>query len=175
MVEVVFWTYCGQWSCCNTGAKDHSTITHIFRAAPPDNPLGGNTPADTTGYTATPYRALDQAGLENSSAGGVNPKASIESGLGGDPDIGFNSVYDCGSLGLVVHLFIGDAITSESNPSTQYGVDVGAPYFWSDDLFFGNNYREKLDANSFYDAVQTLHKTGTLANDDAVPTSGGED
>ena len=89
--------------------------------------------------------------------------------LGGDPGILGRSVYDGGSLRLVGHLFIGGAVTSESMPPTSNDIDFGAPDFCSDDLFFGNEFRNKLDSNVFYGAVKTLHKTGTLTTDTAVP------
>ena len=52
---------------------------------------------------------------------------------------------------------------------------VRASDFWSDELFFSDEFRNKLDADAFYDSVETLHKTGTLATDDAVSNSGEKD
>ena len=92
-----------------------------------------------------------------------------------NPEIGGNSVYDDGSLSLMGHIFIGGAVTSESKPPTSDDVYIGAPDFLSDDIFFSNEFRKNLYADEFYDAVKTLHKTGTLATDSAAPTSGDED
>ena len=175
MAEVVFWTFCGQWCFYNIGAEEHSTTTHIRRAVLLDNQLVGNFPADTTGSSSPLSGALPQSGPANSASVGVNPIASISSDLGGDPDIGQNSVYDVGSLRLTSHFFIGGAITSETKPPTSDDVDVGAPDFWYEDIFFGDEFCDKLDDDAFYDAVETLHKTGTLATDATVPTSGDED
>ena len=72
-------------------------------------------------------------------------------------------------------LFIGGDITSESNPPTPDDVDVRALDFCSDDIFFSDDFRNKLDADAFYDVVENLHKTGTLATESAVPTSVNED
>lgn len=68
-------------------------------------------------------------------------------------------------------LFIGVAITSESNPTTLDDVDDRDPDFCYDDLLFSDYFRDKLDADTFYDAVETLSKNGTLATDATVPTS----
>ena len=126
MAEVVFWTFCGQWCFYNIGAEEHSTTTHIRRAVLLDNQLVGNFPADTTGSSSPLSGALPQSGPANSASVGVNPIASISSDLGGDPDIGQNSVYDVGSLRLTSHFFIGGAITSETKPPTSDDVDDGA-------------------------------------------------
>ena len=74
----------------------------------------------------------------------------------------------------MVHLFIGGAVTSESNTPTSNDVDFGAPDFWSDELFFRDEVRNKLDADMFYDAVETLHKNATLATDNTVIIPGDE-
>ena len=90
--------------------------------------------------------------------------------LGGDPSIGFESVYDCVSLSLMDKLFIGGVVTSNPNPPSLNDVDFGVPDFCSDDLFFRNEFRGKLDADSFYDAVDTIHKTGTLTTNTTIST-----
>ena len=72
----------------------------------------------------------------------------------------------------MVDLFIGGSITYESNPLTPNDLDVGAPDFCSDDIIFIDEFRNNLDADEFYDAVETFHKTGKLATDTTVPTPG---
>ena len=49
------------------------------------------------------------------------------------------------------HLFIGDVVTCESKPPTSNYVDVGAPDFWYDGLFFSNEFHNNLDADVFYE------------------------
>ena len=72
------------------------------------------------------------------------------------------------------HLFIGGAVTYEPKPPTLNDLYVGAPDFCYNYLLFGDEFRDKLDAEDFYDAVKTLHKTGTIADDSTVPTPGNE-
>ena len=63
------------------------------------------------------------------------------------------------------NLFIAGAVTSESEPPTPDYVDVGAPYFYTDDLFFSNIIQDKLEADKFYDTAVNLHETGALLTD----------
>ena len=105
----------------------------------------------------------------------MNPKASIAGDLGGDPDIGGKSVYDVGSLSLIIHIFIGGDITSESKPPPSDDVDVGTPDFCSDYHFFSNKFCDNLYADAFFDTVETLQNNLTLVTDTAVPTSGDDD
>ena len=95
--------------------------------------------------------------------------------LGDNPDIGGDSVFDYGYLSLMGQLFICGFVTSESKPSTLDDVDVGAPDFCSGYLFFSNDFQNKLYDDAFYEAVNNVHKTGTLATDAAVSTPGNED
>ena len=170
MVEGVSWTYCGQCHLWTTGDKEHITTTHICRAVPLDNPRGGNPPAVPTENPAPPYVVLAQAGPANNSAIGVNPKAIMEAEFGGYPCIVGNSVYYGVSLIIMGHFFIGGAVTSESNPPTSNDVDVGSPDSWYYDIFFSDEFRDKLDAYVFYESVKNLHNNVALTNDTAVPT-----
>ena len=95
--------------------------------------------------------------------------------LGGNPVIVGNPDYGGGSLRLMGHIFMCDSVTSESRPPTPDDIDIGTPDFCSGDIFFKYEFREKLDADEFYDTLEFLHKTRTLATDDAVTTSGYED
>ena len=48
-------------------------------------------------------------------------------------------------------------------------MDIEAPEFWSDDLFFSDNFcHNLLDAGEFYGVVDTLHNTVTLVTDATV-------
>ena len=110
----------------------------------------------------------------NNSAGGVNPKSSMAEYLEVDPEIGSDSAYDGGYLSHMGYLFIGGTVTSQSKSPTSDDVDVGAPDFFSYDLFFICELCSKLEADAFYDAVENLHKTGTLAIDTKVTPPGDE-
>ena len=112
MAEAVSWKYCVQCRIWTTIYEDNSTTTHICRAVPLENPRGTNTPGDHTKAPDPLARVLSQYGPENSAAGGVNTKSSMESDLGGDPGIGGDSVYDVGYFSLMGQLFIGGAVTS---------------------------------------------------------------
>ena len=174
MMEGVSWNYCDQCSLWTTGANEHRTTTNICRAVPLENPWGSNPPAAPTEAPAPPAGILVQAVPTNNTDGGVNLKGSMPVELVGDPDIGGNSIYDGGYLSLMGHLLIGGSFTSDSNPTTSYDVDVGAPYFCSDRLFFRDEFCDKIEADTFYDAVKNLHKNGTLATDTKVTTPGDE-
>ena len=142
MVKGVSWTYCGQCCRCTTGAKDHITTNNIHREVILDNSQGENTPAATNKAPTPTAGVLSQSETANNTAGGVNPKSSMAGDLGGNHDIGGNSVYDDGPLSLVGQLFIGGTVTSESNPNASDDVYVGAPEFCSDDLFFSDELRD---------------------------------
>ena len=139
-----------------------------------ENPLGVNTRANPTEAPATPSGVLAQGVLTNNTAGGVNPNSIMAAYLVCDIDIGGDSFYDGRSLTLMGHLFIGCAVTYKSNPPTSDDVDFWAPYFYSDDLFFSNEFQDKLEADAFYDAVETLHNTGALATDTEGKNSSDE-
>ena len=151
MVEGVSWTYCGQCRFRNTYAKENITTTHINRSVTLYNQWGENHPAAPTDSPDTTDGVPVQDGPANNTSGGVNLKSNIAADLGGDPGIGGDSVYDGVSLSLMGHLFIGGDITSESKTYTSNDVYVGAPEFYSDDLFFRYDFRDKLDADVFYD------------------------
>ena len=72
------------------------------------------------------------------------------------------------------HLFIGNAVNSGSKPPTSDDVDVGAPNLCSYDLFFSNDIFGNLEADTFYNTVETLHKNGTLTNDTKAKKPGDE-
>ena len=147
-------------------------LGHIRRAVPLENPRGDNPIAAPTEAPDHPIWVLAQYGTNNNNDGGVIKKASMLVGVGGDPDIGGDPVYDGGSLSLMVDLFIGGSVTYESNTPTPNDVDVGAPDFCSNDPFFIDEFRNNLDADEFYDAVETIHKTGKLATDTTISTPG---
>ena len=174
MVEGVSWTYCGQFRHWTTCPKEHSTTTNIRKAIPLENPRGSNPPASPNQYPDPPAGSLAQARPYDSVARGFNTKASMAADLGGDPNIGGNSAYGGSSLSLMGHIFIGGAVNSESEPPTSDDVYVGAPYFCFDDIFFRDDFFNKLYDAAFYDAVETLHKNVTLATDTAVSTSADE-
>ena len=174
MVEGVYWIYCGQFRCCTIGAKQHSTITHIRRAVPLENLLGTNPPAAPSDAPAPHDGVLSQYGSDNNTVRGANLKASMAADLGGDPGIRGYSVYDGESLSLMVHIFIGGAVTSKFKHPITNDVDVGATDFCSGGLFFGYELHDKLDYDALYDAVEILHKTETIATYTAIPTPGDE-
>ena len=129
MVEGVSQTYFGQFCRCTTGTKEHSNTTRIFRAIPLDNPRGANPPSNPTEDPAPPAGVIGQSGTSNNTSGGVTPKSIKAADLGGNPNIGGDSLYDNVSLSLLGHLFIGGAITYESKPPTSNYTDFGAPDF----------------------------------------------
>ena len=174
MAEEVSCTYCGQWRCWITGTKDHRTTNHIWIEVPLDNPQGFNPPAAPTEAPSPPAGVISQYIPTNNTARCVNLKESIATYLGGDLDIGGYSVYDDIPFILIGHLFIGVAVTSKSKSPTPDDLFFGTPDFCSDELFFRDELRKKLEANVFYDAVENIHKTGALKTDTKVTTTGGE-
>ena len=170
MVEGVSWTYCAQCHRWTTGSKEYSTTTRIRIAVSMQNSQGANPPAGHNEYHDPPAGVLSQSGPTNNTDGGVDPKAIIAAYIGGYIDIEGDSVYDGGSISLMVHLFIVGVSNSESNPPTLDDVDSGTPGLFSDELFFSNEFRKKLEADAFYDAFVTLHKTVTITTDTEVTT-----
>ena len=61
-----------------------------------------NTPATPNEAPDPPAGDLAQYLPTNSTAGGVNPQSGMSEDLGGDPEIESDSVYDGGSLSLLL-------------------------------------------------------------------------
>ena len=74
---------------------------------------------------------------------------------------------------MMGHIFLCGAIPSASKHPISDNVDIDAPELLSDYILFSDELHHKLiDADEFYDVVDTLQKTGILATDATFLTSG---
>ena len=74
MFELVYWTYCGQYCFCTTGADKHKPSTRVCRSIPLYNLRGATlpeSPVEAPPLSGSLDKTREASGVAD---GGVNPK-----------------------------------------------------------------------------------------------------